>query len=35
MLIENSLSAVLKDLQLASVQLCAVQLGDGVLHVAA
>lgn len=33
--IENSLSAVLKDFQLASVQFCAVQLGDGILHVAA
>lgn len=32
---QNSLSAVLKDFQLAPVQFCAVQLGDGILHVAA
>lgn len=31
----NSLSAVLKDFQLASVQFCPVKLGDGILHVAA
>lgn len=32
---KNSLSAVLKDFQLASIQFCPVKLGDGVLHVAA
>lgn len=31
----NSLPAVLKDLQLPSVQLCPVKLGDGALHVTA
>lgn len=33
--VENSLSAVLEDFELASVQFCAVELGDGILHVAA
>lgn len=28
-------SPVFKDLQLATVQFCAVQLGDGILHVTA